>query len=66
MMFNSGGQNRDFVIPAIGATTIWNLFVDTAAKSPHDIYPDVNGPSPLPGEVVKMPCHSLKVFVSKK
>jgi isoamylase len=44
----------------------WNLFIDTAAESPQDIYPDVNGPMPPGGEVITMPHHSLKVIVSRK
>ncbi len=40
MMFNSTGQIRDFTMPEVGRGMIWNLFIDTAADSPEDIYPD--------------------------
>ena len=65
LMFNSTGQIRDFQMPEFGRGMRWNLFVDTAADSPHDIYPDVDGPMPPSGRVIKMPHHSLKVYVSQ-
>lgn len=65
MMFNSTGQIRDFEIPEAGLGMRWNLFLDTAADAPHDIYPDVDGPMPATGRTIKMQHHSLKVFVSQ-
>ncbi len=38
-MFNSSGQEREFVIPVFAVGSCWNLFVDTAAESPADIFP---------------------------
>ncbi|TWU46742.1 glycogen debranching protein GlgX [Rubripirellula reticaptiva] len=64
MMFNSTGQDRTFNMPEIGRGMKWNLFVDTAAESPADIYPDADGPMPSIGHAIEMPCHSLKVMVS--
>lgn len=66
MMFNSTGQIREFKMPEVGRGMLWNLFVDTAADAPEDIYPDVDGPMPPSGRLIKMPHHSLKVFVSQK
>mgnify|MGYP001815255179 FL=1 len=66
LMFNSTGQIRDFQMPEFGRGMRWNLFIDTAADSPHDIFPDVDGPMPPSGRVIKMPHHSLKVYVSQK
>ncbi len=65
MMFNSTGQVRSFKMPEVGRGMRWNLFIDTAADSPEDIYPDVDGPMPTSGRVIKMPHHSLKVYVSQ-
>ncbi|MGI9471376.1 MAG: glycogen debranching protein GlgX [Rubripirellula sp.] len=65
LMFNSTGQVRDFQMPEFGRGMRWNLFLDTAAESPEDIYPDVDGPMPASGRVIKMLHHSLKVFVSQ-
>ena len=66
MLFNSTGDDRTQQLPAIGRGMKWNLFLDTAADSPNDIYPDLNGPMPPSNRAVEMPCHSLKVFVSGK
>ncbi len=52
-------------MPEFGRGMRWNLFLDTAADSPEDIYPDVDGPMPANGRVITMPHHSLKVFVSQ-
>ena len=66
MMFNSTGDERTQQLPAIGRGMKWNLFLDTAADSPRDIYPELDGPMPPSNRAVEMPCHSLKVFVSGK
>jgi glycogen operon protein len=44
LMFNGDQVEREFAIPAICKTRSWSLFADTDAESPHDIYPDQNGP----------------------
>ncbi len=64
LMFNSTGQIRQFVMPEIGRGTQWSLFVDTAAESPGDIYPKVDGPTPPSGRKIEMPQHSMKVYVA--
>lgn len=63
MMFNSTGQEREFVIPHFDNGSRWNLFVDTAAESPADIFPELNGPMPTLDEPLSVPHHSFKVFV---
>ena len=64
LMFNSTGETREFKMPDVGRGMKWNLFVDTAAASPEDIYPDVDGPMPPSSRLIEMPRHSLKVYVS--
>ncbi|OYP34008.1 glycogen debranching protein GlgX [Rhodopirellula sp. MGV] len=64
MMFNSTGQDRIQQLPEVGRGMKWNLFVDTAAESPKDIFPDLDGPMPPSNRQISVPCHSLKVFVS--
>lgn len=64
LMFNSTGDDRNFQMPAIGRGVQWNLFLDTAAISPNDIYPDVDGPMAPVNRQIDMPCHSMKVYVS--
>lgn len=63
LMFNSTGQPREYVMPEIGRGTQWNLFLDTAAESPADIYPKVDGPPPVGGQI-EMPNHSFRVYVA--
>ena len=65
MMFNSTGQERDFVMPEFGCGMRWNLFVDTSAETPNDVFPNVDGPVPQREHAIKMSQHSLKVFVSQ-
>ncbi|KAA1258568.1 Glycogen debranching enzyme [Rubripirellula obstinata] len=65
LMFNSTGQDREFHLPEIGRGMRWNLFLDTAADSPNDIYPDVDGPMPPGGREITMGCHSMRVFVAQ-
>jgi isoamylase len=64
MMFNSTGNIRDFVLPEIGRGMRWNLFVDTAAESPGDIYPELNGPCHTNGGKLAVHHHSMRVYVS--
>ncbi len=66
MMFNSTGQTRPYKMPDVGRGMRWKLFIDTAAISPDDIYPNVDGPMPPANRVIEMPHHSLKVYVSQK
>ncbi|MEM6363695.1 MAG: glycogen debranching protein GlgX [Planctomycetota bacterium] len=63
MMFNSTGENRQYKLPEIGRGVQWNLFVDSAAITPNDIFPDVDGPMPPDNRIVEMPRHSMKVYV---
>jgi isoamylase len=63
MMFNSTGQEREFIMPGVANESRWNLFVDTAAETPLDIFPELNGPMPSLDSKLRMPHHSLKVFV---
>ena len=55
IMFNSTGDNRDFKLPEIGRGTQWVLFLDSAAVSPEDVFPDGDGPVLSTGP---RPCHS--------
>ena len=64
MFFNSTGQVREYKMPQVGRGLNWNLFVDTAAESPDDIFPDADGPIPPSSRQVTMLEHSLKVYVS--
>ncbi|MEX0824806.1 MAG: glycogen debranching protein GlgX [Pirellulaceae bacterium] len=65
MMFNSTGQPRKFHLPDVGRGMTWNLFIDTAAAPPEDIYPELDGPMPPSTRSVELPYHSLRVYVSE-
>lgn len=63
VMFNSTGDNLDFQLPSIGRGVVWNLFADTSAVPPKDIYPSVDGPIAPSDRIIEMPRHSLKIYV---
>jgi glycogen operon protein len=65
MMLHGGIQPRRFVVPAIARTIPWRLFVDTAAESPKDIYPDLDGPkAPGSGHMMLLD-RSARVYISQ-
>ncbi len=64
MMLHAGNKPREFVVPEACRQFRWRRFVDTAADSPKDIYPDLDGPR-LAGEVVWLDAHSTMIFVSE-
>ncbi len=63
-MFNATGQTSEYTMPEIGRGTQWSLFLDTAAESPADIFPKIDGPPPASGRLIEMPNHSMKVYVA--
>lgn len=62
MLFHSGGEPREFVLPTLPRKVDWRLFVDTGSDSPKDIYPNADGPS-APRSVT-LTHHAMMVFVS--
>ena len=46
MMLHAGSEPRQFTIAQIARPFSWRLFINTAAESPADIYPDLDGPAP--------------------
>ena len=47
-------------------TLSWRLFVDTAAEPPKDIYPNFDGPMPLPGMNVTLESRSMQIFACER
>ena len=43
ILINSNSESRNFVVPPVARSNRWRLFIDTAAKSPGDIFPDGDG-----------------------
>ena len=62
---HSGPQPREFVVPPLAQGNPWRLFINTAAESPEDIYPDADGPPPADGKLVLLD-HSLVCYVAAK
>ncbi|MCL6502743.1 MAG: glycogen debranching protein GlgX [Pirellulales bacterium] len=63
LMMHAGTQPQQFHVPELARGISWRLFVNTAAESPHDIYPDLDGP-PLQDGALMLLDRSLLCFVS--
>lgn len=60
---HSGLEPRQVRLPIATRGLPWRLFVDTAAKSPGDIFPDLDGP-PFPEAEVTVEPRSLVCYVA--
>jgi isoamylase len=65
LMFHAGTEPRRFTVPAMARALEWRQFVDTAAPSPDDVYPDLDGPPPLEDGTVVVEARSLVCYVAK-
>ncbi len=65
MLFHAGHQAREFTLPSLPQRIKWQLFLDTGAESPHDVYPALDGPPPAHGRM-RLERQSMAVFVSSK
>ena len=64
MLFHSGADLRQFTIGPVAGGLPWRQFVNTAADSPADVYPEFNGPAPPEGGVELQP-HSLICYLAR-
>ena len=65
MLFHAGSDSRHFILPQSVRNIDWRLLLNTAAESPDDIHPALEGP-PLPqNNVVTMEPRSLVVYVAR-
>ncbi|HEX3869224.1 MAG TPA: glycogen debranching enzyme, partial [Pirellulales bacterium] len=64
ILLHAGERQRVFTIPASTPAIEWRLFVDTASKTPLDVYPNFDGPAPPMDGQVTLLDHSLKCYVS--
>ena len=65
MLIHAGTDARHFILPPPARGIAWRLFLNTAADSPDDIYPSLDGP-PLPDNgVVTMEARSMVVYVAR-
>ncbi len=65
MMFHAGVDARHFTLPTIARGLPWRLFLNTAAESPNDIYPDLDGPPPPDNGIITLESRSMVVFVAQ-
>jgi glycogen operon protein len=64
ILMHAGSDAQEFIIPPNVRRLPWRLLLDTAAAEPADIFPEADGP-PLPAiSRVKLPHHSMKVYVA--
>ncbi|MCC7475861.1 MAG: glycogen debranching protein GlgX [Pirellulales bacterium] len=64
IMLHCGPQPHEFIQPRNTTNLPWRLFIDTAAESPDDIYPDADGP-PLGPEPVLLDPQTLRCYVAE-
>jgi isoamylase len=64
MMFHNGEAPREFSIPPEVRHLPWSLFIDTAGKSPEDIFPAEDGPPPGTGSLMLRE-RSVVVYIAK-
>jgi hypothetical protein len=64
LMLNPIGQPRAFVVPELVRTIRWRQFIDTAAESPRDIFPALDGPEPPLTGPVKLAERSLVCYIA--
>jgi isoamylase len=64
ILIHAGTDSRHFVLPPVARTIDWHLFVNTAAESPCDVYPTLDGAAPTNG-VVTMEARSMVVYVAR-
>ncbi len=65
ILMHAGSEPRRMTIPHVVQPYRWRQFVDTAAESPADVYPDLDGPDPPPDGIVEMEDRSLVCYVAR-
>jgi len=64
MLIHAGTDSRHFILPHAARNMQWRLLLNTAAESPNDVHPSLDGPPPPPNNVVTMEPHSMVVYVA--
>ena len=65
ILFHSAPEPQQFILPQIVRPFTWWQFIDTAAASPKDVYPDLDGPAPPPDGVLELEGRSLMCYVAR-
>ncbi|HEX5106462.1 MAG TPA: glycogen debranching enzyme, partial [Pirellulaceae bacterium] len=66
ILANATSEPREFILPPLAKGTRWRLFLDTAAATPYDVYPEMDGPPPPRSRRLTLSYRSLCVFVAEK
>ena len=64
IMMNAGAQSEVLTMPTVARGASWRLFVDTAADSPQDVFPNLDGPRPPANGKINVPERTLKCYAS--
>ncbi|MEN6450917.1 MAG: glycogen debranching protein GlgX [Thermoguttaceae bacterium] len=64
MLMHAGTDARHFILPPLARNYPWRLFLNTAAESPADIYPSLDGPAASPNGIVPMEARSMVVYIA--
>lgn len=65
MMFHTTISPQDFTIPEFVRELPWRLFLNTAADSPDDIYPKLDGPAAPESGTITLAPRSMLCFVAR-
>ena len=65
IMFHAGFDPRTFTIPPVARHLPWRLFLDTAAETPNDIYPEYDGPHASVEGRVTLEGRSMMVYIAE-
>jgi glycogen operon protein len=65
LLFNSTPDPVEFKIPKLVTGRGWRTFIDTGNESPHDVYPDGDGPLLSSSGKVKLTYRSMCCFVAE-
>ncbi|GIW94020.1 MAG: glycogen operon protein GlgX homolog [Pirellulaceae bacterium] len=66
LLVNATASAREFILPPVAKGTRWRLFIDTAAKPPYDVYPDLDGPPPPESQRMVLAGRSLCCYVAER
>ncbi|MCA9176486.1 MAG: glycogen debranching protein GlgX [Planctomycetales bacterium] len=66
MLINATGDPREFILPPVAKGTPWSKFIDTAVPSPHDVYPNLDGPPPPRSRKIQMTYRSMCCYVADR
>ena len=65
ILMHAGSDPRQFLIPYVVRNFPWRRFIDTAAESPADVFPELDGPPPPATGLVELEGRSLVCYVAR-